>query len=450
MDVLALFLAQVHHAPEAAEGAMAGFGMVLGGAVIAAAVLGIVLFVVKSTMFICRPNEVLIFSGRQNTLANGQQVGFRVVLGGRAYRVPLLENVDSMDLTNMEVEVKIQNAYSKGGIPLNVEAIANCKISDDPNVIGNAIERFLGRPRDEIRNVAKQTLEGHLRGVISTLTPEQMNSDRIQFAQSLAEEAEHDLRKLGLHLDTFNIHHVNDPVNYLQSLGRSQIAKVVREAEIAESDAQREAAQQEAKAQAEAAVAQNRAEQVVTAKANEVRRTRAEFEAAAKSVEERAKAAAETARATAEQELQKVRAELEGKRLNADVVARAEADNTAKAILARGAAAPTAERGKAIAQSLDLMNQAWLEAGDGANAILLIQQLDTVLRQVVEKLEQVKVGSVNLLDPGDGSALPNYIASYPAAVGKILRELRDTIGIDVTGTLLGSAQEAPAGQGAQS
>ena len=96
------------------------------------------------------------------------------------------------------------------------------------------------------------------------------------------DEAEHDLRKLGLHLDTFNIHHVTDNVNYLQSLGRSVIAKVVREAEIAESDAQREAAQQEAKAQAEASVAQQRSEQAVTAKANEVRRTRAELEAAAR------------------------------------------------------------------------------------------------------------------------------------------------------------------------
>jgi flotillin len=416
------------------------FMLVVSAAFGAAVLLGVILLAVKSVMFICRPNEVLIFSGRQHALPNGQTVGFRVQLGGRGYRYPLIESVDRMDLTNMEVEIKIQNAYSQGGIPLNVEAIANCKISDDPTVIGNAIERFLGRPRDEIRSVAKQTLEGHLRGVISTLTPEQMNSDRIQFAQSLADEAEHDLRKLGLHLDTFNIHHVDDPVNYLSSLGRSQIAQVVRQAEIAESDAQREAAQQEAKAQAEAQVAQQRAEQIVTAKANEVRRAKAEFEAAAKSVEEKAKAAAETARAQAEQELQKVRAELEGKRLNADVVARAEAENVAKAILARGAAAPTAERGKALAQSLELLNQAWQEAGDRAGAIILIQQLDTVLRQVVERLEQVKVGSVTLVDSGDGSALPNYIASYPAAVGKVLKELRETVGIDVAGTLVNGVE----------
>ncbi len=414
--------------------------MTLGIAVAVALVVGFILGVVKQIMYICRPNEVLFFSGRQHVLESGQKVGFRILIGGgRGFRVPLLETVDRMDLTNMEVEIKIQNAYSKGGIPLTVEAIANVKISDDQAVIRNAIERFQGRPRDEIRSVAKQTLEGHLRQVIANLTPEQMNSDRIQFAQSLAEEAEHDLRKLGLHLDTFNIHHVNDTANYLSSLGRSQIANVIREAEIAESNAQREAAQQEAKAQAEASVAQQRAEQVVTGKANELRQLKATLEAAAKSVEERAKANAETARATAEQELQKIRVELEGKRLNADVVARSEAENDAKAILARGAAAPTAERGRAIAASLGLMNQAWLEAGENANAILLIQQLDTVLRQIVERLDQIKIGSVTLVDSGDGTSLPNYIASYPATVGKILRELQQTVGIDVVGTLSAAA-----------
>jgi flotillin len=414
---------------------LGAFEHMLGVGFVVAMLLGLFLFVVSKTMYICRPNQVLIFSGRNHTLASGQTAGFRVVMSGRAYCWPIVESVESMDLTNMEVEIGIQNAYSKGGIPLNVQAIANVKISDDPTVIGNAIERFLGRPKDEIRSVAKQTLEGHLRGVISGLTPEQMNSDRIQFANNLAEEAEHDLRKLGLHLDTFNIHHVDDPVNYLSSVGRSQIAKIVREAEIAESNAQREAAQLESLAAGEAQVAQQRADQAVTTRTNEIRRFKAELEAAAKSVEERAKAASDTARAVAEQELQKIRAELEGKRLTADVVVKSEADNNAKAIVARGAAAPILERGRAIAASLELLNAAWVEAGDGANAIVLIQQLDTVLRQIVEKLDHVKVGSVNLIDCGDGSSLPNYIASYPATVTKILNELRGATGIDVTGVL---------------
>src|SRR5205814_1973117 len=113
----------------------------------------------------------------------------------------------------------------------------------------------------------------------------------------------------------------------------------------------------------------------------------------------------ETARAVAEQELQKIRAVVESRRLSADVVVKAEADNNARAILARGSAAPIAERGKAVAQSLELMNGAWLAAGEGAKQIVLIQQLESILKQVVEKLDTVKVGSVTLIDRGDGSSL---------------------------------------------
>ena len=108
-----------------------------------------------------------------------------------------------------------------------------------------------------------------------------MNSDRIQFAQTLAEEAEHDLRKLGLHLDTFNIHHVTDDVNYLNSVGRQRIAMIHREAEIAESNAAREAAEAEALANGQAQVAQQRAEQAIATKSNEVRRAKADLESLA-------------------------------------------------------------------------------------------------------------------------------------------------------------------------
>ncbi len=109
--------------------------------------------------------------------------------------------------------------------------------------------------------------------------------------------------------------------------------------------------------------------------------------------------------------------------------------------------APIAERGKAVAESLELMNAAWLEAGDGPKQIVLIQQLETVLRQVVERLDQVKVGSVTLIDRGDGSSLPNYVASYPATVAKILEELKSATGIDVAGTLSGALSSSGNGNG---
>ena len=224
-------------------------GIAVGGAIFL-----LIVWIIKSFLHICPPNEVLIFSGRRYRMPDGTRRGYRVIFGGRGIRVPVFEKVDRMNLTVMEVPIAIRNAYSQGGIPLNVDAIANVKISSDEVVIGNAIERFLGRDPNEIRRVAKETLEGHLRGVLARLTPEEVNEDRLKFADELSRESELDLSKLGIHLDTLKIQHVSDDVHYLDSIGRSQIANVIKDAEIAESDMRREAELSEADNQGRANV----------------------------------------------------------------------------------------------------------------------------------------------------------------------------------------------------
>lgn len=393
--------------------------------------------VVKQFMFICRPNELLVFSGRDHRRSDGTTVGYRIVIGGRAYRFPFLEEVQRMDLRAMEVEVTTRNAFCKGGIRINVDAIANVKVSDDERIVGNAIERFLGQDRSEIASVCKQTLEGHLRAVLANLTPEEVNEDRLKFAEALSGEAEADLNKLGLHLDTFNIHSVSDVANssYLKEISRKSIAEVIKDAEVSEATCNREATEAEAEARSKAEVAQEQAETRIRTKTNELRKLKAEMEAEAKSAEEQAEAARQTARAVAERELQEIRAQLEGKRLQAEVVIQAEASATANAFQARGDAAPIAERGKAMAESLDMMRQAWLTAGDGAKPIFLIQELDTILRSVVDRVEQIRVDKVALVDRGDGSSLPAYVSSFPATVNAVLKELNQVTGIDVVGTL---------------
>ncbi|MEZ6189209.1 MAG: SPFH domain-containing protein [Planctomycetota bacterium] len=388
-------------------------------------------------MYICRPNELLVFSGRTSTTPDGRKVGYRVVFAGRAYRMPLVEEVKRMDLSTMEVEVKTSNAFCKGGIRINVQAVANVKVASDRKIVGNAIERFLTQDRSEIGEVARQTLEGHLRAVLANLTPEEVNEDRLKFAEILSTEAEADLNKLGLHLDTFNINSVSD-VNgssYLSEIGRKALAEVIKNAEVSEALCEREATQAEAAARSKAEVSQEQAETAIRTRTNELRKAVAEFEARAKSVEEQAEAAKQTARAVAEQELQAVRSELEGKRLQAEVVVRAEAETTARELRARGDAAPIAEQGKALATSLEKIREAWVAAGDGAKPIFMIQELDTVLRSVVDRVKKVSVKKVSLVDKGDGSSLPAYVASYPAAVNSVLKELKDVTGIDVVGTL---------------
>jgi flotillin len=411
---------------------LAGIG---AGVVAGALALGILSILARSILVICPPNQVVIFSGRKRKLADGSQVGYRVVLGGRSARIPLLERVDRMSLLSIPIDLKVANAYSKGGIPLKVHAIANVKVSSDPRVVGNAIERFLGRDPAEIARVAKESLEGHLRGVLANLTPEEVNEDRLKFATGLVDEAEGDFRKLGLTLDTLKIQNVSDEANYLASIGRARIAMVLRDAEMAESLARSEASQGEAASRRAGEVANQQAGTTIAQKENELKTLKAQLEARAKAAEETAVQAALQARAEAEQKLQAIRKKLEETRLTAEAVLPAQAAQQASAFAARGAAAPIEENGRALADVLKLLTTAWVSAGTDAKDIFLIQNLEQILRTVVERVKAVEVGETHLLDSGDGSSLATYVASYPSAVRSVLAEVSRTTGVDVVALL---------------
>jgi flotillin len=426
-------------APEAQEEEpMFDVETLLTAGVIAAVVAGLALAAlaaVRALLYVCPPNEVLIFSGRDHTTPDGRTVGFRVLHGGRALRIPVLEKVDRMDMRLIAVPMQVGGAYSEGGIPLTVDAIANVKISGDPEVMANAIERFLGHERRDIARVAKETLEGHLRGVVATMTPEEVNEDRLKFARRLKEEAEDDLRKLGLGLDTLKIQAVSDGRGYLDSIGRARIAEVVRSAEVAESDAQRAAVEAEAEASSRAEVAERQAQAIVSERRNALRAHVAQLDAQARAIEEQVQAAADTAKAEAEKDLQTVRAELERLRLRAEVTLPAEADREVKALHAAGEAAAIAETGKATAEGLALVAEAWREAGGDAMELVVLQNLEALFEQVTAAARRVTVDRASLVDGGDGEALGRLAAAYPAAVRALLKEVSTTLGVDLTGTL---------------
>jgi len=283
-------------------------------AVVAAVVVAAIGAIVSRCLLICHPNEAIILSGRPRKLESGVTVGYRIIRGGRAFRIPLLERSARMSLESMPVELAVRNAYSKGGIPLIVAAIANVKIDSEEPSFGNAVERFLGK-QDEIHQIAKDTLEGNLRGVLATLTPEEVNEDRLKFAQSLIEEADTDLKQLGLHLDTLKIQNVSDEAGYLDSIGRRKTAEVLASARKAEAEKAAEAEQIEAAARQRAEVAKARAQQEVEVAKIDVQRqlktTAAIAQAAAQKAEAEQKALLEQAQAEAKRQAEVARTQSE-------------------------------------------------------------------------------------------------------------------------------------------
>ena len=385
---------------------------------------------------ICRPNEMLVVTGSKSNQGNQGIKGYRVVAnGGCTFVKPILETARRMDVTLLPVLVEVNNAYSKGGTPLNIQAIANVKVSTDPEIRNNAIERFLGRDTKEIVQVAKENLEGNLRSVLAQLTPEQVNEDRLRFAEQIADEVGEDLRRLGLQLDTLKIQSVYDDVDYLNSISRRRVAQIVRDAEIAEAEAIGQAERIEAEMEEVAEVVRTEADTVVLEKDNDVRTKVAQMEKQARSEEERTEAAELEARARAEQQLQKVRAELERLRLKAEAVLPSKAHQKAQELRARGQAAATAEDVKASALVNDMLTQVWEDAGSTAELVFLLQQIEMVLQQATRLPAQLQLKHVTALDGNDASSLASLVALNHKVVRQFFEQVKDILGVDLLGTL---------------
>jgi len=409
--------------------------VVVGVAVAAALGLLVLITLLRSFLYVCRPNELLVVAGKKHKLASGETGNFTVIQAGSHWRVPFMQTVSRMDIRLMPTELSVTKVLSNGGIPLDVHAIANIKVTSHPQYTYNAVERFLTLPPQAIHLTAKQTLEGALRDVISQLTPEQVNEDRIEFANKLLETTSEVFDKLGLHLDTLKIQRVEDEAQYLVNIARTQIANAVRDAENAENQANQEVKQEEAAARQSAELAQKQAEIGIAQKRNELRALVGQLEGAAQAVEREAAVAAEQARAEAEQELQAVRRELETKRLQCEVVLPAEAARKGSELLSQGGAAQQREQGLAVAETTRAMSQALATAGADAREMFVLSQLDTLVAQVAQKVKNVTVAEIQVIDGGDGQALPALAASFPAVVGAVFGTLKELTGVDIPAML---------------
>ena len=392
-------------------------------------ILGIlaVIGIVRANLKICHPNEVLIFSGRRRQLSDGSAVGYRVIQGGRGFRIPIIESVDRLHLTTIPIDLTVTNSYSKGGIPLAVRAIANVKIASSEPELNNAVERLLGKSLDQIQLIAKETLEGNLRGVVASLTPEEVNEDRLKFAKVLVDEADNDLSLLGLQLDTLKIQSVEDDRGYLDAIGRQSTAYIISQAEIVEAQ-KREAAR----------LAEAKADKAIVEAETEVRVLRAKLSAQAEAEEAKISVAARVAEARARQELADEEIKLSEKKQRAEVIVAAEAQRRASEERAIGEAARIMEDGKAEVAVLNEKLRLWNQAGSDAERLFLIQMLPDILKQVVKTVDNLKIDKITVVDsgqPNSGSGVPAVFGQIAGATPALLESLKASTGVDIAGML---------------
>jgi flotillin len=294
---------------------------------------------------------------------------------------------------------------------------------------------MLEKPFEEVMQIAKDTLEGNLRGVLATLTPEEVNEDRLKFAQVLIEEADEDMKKLGLELDTMKIQNVTDEVNYLDSIGRQQTADILKKARVAEAERSSEAQQTEASARQAAEIAKIQADLAIVEQNNALRVRTAELEAQALAKELAAPVTGEKSKVVAEQDLQHERIALEQRRLEADVLLPARAEREAMEERAKGSAASITEDGRARLFVLGEMIKLYLGAGSEAERIFILNMLPEIIEELASSVDNIDIDRLTVIDSGEGGGVANAAGQFPAAIIKLTEQIENATGVNILSRL---------------
>jgi len=391
-----------------------------------------------------------------------------MVTGSWAWAWWLVTDVQKMSLEVMTLNPVCDNVETKQGVPLTVTGVAQVKIMKDKQFLGIAAEQFLGKKEDEITDTILQTLEGHLRAILGTLTVEEVYKDRDAFANLVREIATPDVGKMGIEILSFTIKDVYDNVDYLSSLGKTQTAAVKRDAEIGVAQANRDAGIREAECEKSAMDIKystdtkiednsrafklqkaNFDKEVNSAKAEaqlayelqaakiqqkirneeiqiQVVERRKQIEIEEQEIKRKEKELTATVRLPAEAEAYKVQTVAEGNRTK--VVESAKAEGEKIRLIGAADARAVEAVGRAEAESMRMKASAYKQYGDAAVMSLVLEALPSIAAEVAAPLsrtdEIVLIGGNN-----------NTTNEVNKLVGTLPPAIQALTGVDITGAL---------------
>ena len=424
------------------------------------------------------PDEALIVFGRRKLLGKkvrsekGEIEGFRIIRGGGTFVWPAWEQYEVLSLRMMTLEIDLPHVYTIQGIPINVKAVAQVKVQGDVEHIRSAAEGFLGMPVDDVQATIKETVAGHLRGIVGTLTVEELYREQKSFQDKVRDEAHTDLEGMGFEFRSFVFQAIQDDEGYLNALGQPKIQEALKNARIATANADRDAAIEEegarqnkeqkrigvdteiadadkalslkvasikkevdvADAQAVKAGEMELKVQDIQIADQEVERQKLELNA---SIREKADARkyeaerlADAKKYTVEKEAaaERLRREEAAKALQAEGMAKAEAESVqrrriglaeAEAIQAKGEAEALARR--KLAEALKLYN----EAGLSIEALKVLPEIAAAVSEPLSRAGKTTIIS-NGGSPGDGtgaSRLTEDVTQVISQLGPIMKQL---------------------------
>ncbi|MGZ6388453.1 MAG: flotillin family protein, partial [Ktedonobacterales bacterium] len=229
-----------------------GGGFVIAAIIIVLAILAV--FYAYSNLYKkVGPNQALIVYGRGGT---------KVITGNGTFVIPMFQRSQEFSLELMSFDVAPQqNLFTNQGVSVRVEAVTQLKVRNDRESILTAAEQFLSKTFDQRQSMIRLVMEGHLRGIVGQLTIEQIVKEPEMVSEKMRSTSSADLAKMGLEVVSFTIKEVRDENNYIDNMGRPEIERIKKEANIAAALAARDTQIQQAQATREAAVAKAEADQ---------------------------------------------------------------------------------------------------------------------------------------------------------------------------------------------
>ncbi|XP_059092862.1 flotillin-1-like isoform X2 [Tigriopus californicus] len=414
---------------------------------------------------VCGPNEALVVSGcchRKPLL----------VPGGRAFVWPGIQYVQRLRLNTMTLIVTSSNVYSGQGVSISVTGIAQVKIQgQNEEMLLAACEQFLGKSEEQIQQVALETLEGHQRAIMGSMTVEEIYKDRKKFSKQVFEVASSDLVNMGITVVSYTLKDIRDDEGYLKALGMARTAEVKRDARIGEAEAKRDAQIKEAIAEEERMAARllNDAEIAKSKRDFELKKAAYDVEVQTKKAEAELAYELQAAKTkqrikdeqmqikvvertqeilVQEQEIQRrereldstVRRPAEAEKFKLEKLAEAnknkvimESEAEAEAEILRGEAEAFSieARAKAEAEKMAKKADAWKEYKDAAMLDMMLECLPKVAAEIAAPLSQAK--KISMVSDGSGELGANKLTNEVLQIMQSVPNLvKNMTGVDIT------------------
>ena len=445
-------------------------------AVAVAVVVLVVLFIsVLSRYKRCPSDKILVIYGK---VAKGQTA--HCIHGGAAFVWPIIQDFKMLDLTPIQIEIKLDNALSKQNIRVAVPSVFTIGISTKPEVMILAAERLLALNVQQIKAMAGEIIIGQMRLVVASMEISEINTDRDKFLEGIFKNVETELEKIGLRLINVNIQDIMDASGYLDALGKNAAAEAINNAKkaVAEKDrdgaigqavavqdqtikvANATAASESGKAEAQrlmrvnvatanatAVEGENTAQVTIANSTSAMRQRKAEAEKIAVAAEKVQAAQALEEAYKAEQVAETARAEKDRATMVANEVVKADIDRQKVVIKAEAEKArliaEAQGRGEATFAELNGQARGILEilnkqaeglknivaaAGgnpDKAATLLIIDKLPELVRTQVEAIKNIKIDKITVWDSGSGTGDTNSTAGFLQGLMKSVPPLND-------------------------